>query len=178
MFKFKAPYEMNENASVAGCFQFQLRDAVFLARARCGSTAVKLHDNSSVAGGRAAMRRRLRRVIPIFAVALLVQLLAPIGAFRFVATAIADPAAVAPRCAAMAAQQDNPSDSLPSQDGSCCAICAVGLGSAPVPAAQPQDFVVARPYQTVVWNPADQPALRGHRAIHAQARGPPAARPA
>jgi hypothetical protein len=126
------------------------------------------------AGGQAAMRRCLGRVMPIFAAVLLVQLLAPIGAFRFVATAVSDPVAVAPLCAAMAAAPGNASDSLPAHDGSCCAICAVGLGNAPVPSAGPHNVVAAdRPFRSLAWQPADQPPLGGPRVTGAQARGPP-----
>jgi len=112
--------------------------------------------------------------MPIFAAVLLVQLLAPIGAFRFVATAVSDPAAVAPLCADMAAGPGNSSDSLPAHDGACCAVCAIGLGNAPVPSAGSPNFAAAdRPFRSVAWQPADQPPLGGHRVPGAQARGPP-----
>lgn len=120
------------------------------------------------------MRRRLGRMIPIFAVALLVQLLAPIGAFRFVAAAIADPHSSVHLCAAMAsADRDEAPASLP-HDGGCCAICAVGLGGGPAPAASPGDFAtIARVHQRLTWSLTEQAPPAARAGVNAQARAPP-----
>ncbi|WP_322517255.1 DUF2946 family protein [Rhodopseudomonas palustris] len=121
------------------------------------------------------MRRRLGRIIPVFAVALLVQLLSPIGAFRFVASAIADPANSIHLCSAMSSGE--PGETQPadrSHDGACCAICSVGLGGGPTAAPASQDFaVIERPHQRVIWSRTEPapPASRAH--VNAQARAPP-----
>ncbi|MFC0243181.1 DUF2946 family protein [Rhodopseudomonas telluris] len=122
------------------------------------------------------MRRCLKRTIPIFALALLVQLLSPIGAIRFVASAAADPLATAHLCSAMAADQDGaPATGLP-HDGGCCAICAVGLGGAPTPAAAPEAFVsLDRPQHRLSWPHREAAPLLQHLSANAQARAPPAA---
>lgn len=121
------------------------------------------------------MRRCLKRMIPVFAVALLVQLLSPIGAIRFVASAIADPLAAVQLCSAMGGDQDGGATGLP-HDGGCCAICAVGLGGAPTPAATPEAFVsLDRSNYQISWphREAAPPAQR--LGASAQARAPPAA---
>lgn len=121
------------------------------------------------------MRRRLWRVIPIFAVALLVQLLSPIGAFRFVASAIADPSSSVHLCSAMAsADNGETSPTGVPHDGGCCAVCAVGLGGAPMPAAAPRDFaVVERTYQRLVWSVSEQAPPVARAGLNARARAPP-----
>ncbi|MGP9810961.1 DUF2946 family protein [Rhodopseudomonas sp. NSM] len=121
------------------------------------------------------MRRRLGRMIPVFAVALLVQLLSPIGAFRFVASAIADPQNSIHLCSAMASADDG--ETQPAErghDGACCAVCSVGLGGGPTAAPASQDFaVIKRPHQRVIWS-LTEPALPVSRArVTAQARAPP-----
>jgi len=129
--------------------------------------------------GLSALRRRLGRLIPLVALVVLVQLLAPIGAVRFIASAIADPVGAAPLCAEMAKAGQASHAALPSAHGSgCCAICAVGLSGAPVPALPPQDFVVARFAEVVVWHLADSAPVDRRSFAHAHARGPPALVPA
>ncbi|WP_234831233.1 DUF2946 family protein [Rhodopseudomonas palustris] len=120
------------------------------------------------------MRRSLKRLIPVFALALLVQLLSPIGAIRFVAATALDPLAGGQLCSAMAAEQDDSTSGLP--HGGCCAICAVGLGGAAPPAASaPLQAAVARSYQSLSW-PHREPAPSLRRlSAHAQPRAPPSA---
>ena len=52
------------------------------------------------------MRRRLEAFIPIVLFSIVVQLLAPIGAFRAVAHAVSDPLYMATICSGMASSQD------------------------------------------------------------------------
>ena len=52
------------------------------------------------------MRRRLDVFIPIVLFSIMVQLLAPIGAFRAVAHAVSDPLYMATICSGMASSQD------------------------------------------------------------------------
>lgn len=123
------------------------------------------------------MRRGLKRMIPVFALALLVQLLSPIGAIRFVASAAADPLATVHLCSAMASSDSAPA-SAPGllHDGGCCAICAVGIGDAPNPAAvQPAVALVEPNYLQLSW-PHREPAPPARRSsADAQPRAPPAA---
>ena len=111
-------------------------------------------------------------------VVVVVQLLAPIGAVRVIANAIADPVGAAPLCAAMAQSERTPEGVPASHGGSCCVICALSLGGAPVPALPQPHFVVARFAQAVVWYLVDAAPLDLRSFAHAQARGPPVLRPA
>ena len=122
------------------------------------------------------MRRALKRMIPVFALALLVQLLSPIGAIRFVAAAAIDPLAAVQLCSAMAAEQGDVGASGLPHTGGCCTICAVGLGGAPThPAPAPAVSVIAASYQPLAWAQREEapPVLRP--SAHAQPRGPPRA---
>ena len=87
------------------------------------------YDASSVLGK--IMRRRLEAFIPIVLLAILVQLMAPIAAFRVVANAVSDPLYMATICSGMASSQDA-SQTTPAKtqhDGAnCCAFCGGGLG--------------------------------------------------
>ncbi|MFZ5736558.1 MAG: DUF2946 family protein [Pseudomonadota bacterium] len=108
-------------------------------------------------------------------VVVLVQLLAPIGVVRFMAGAIADPVGAAPLCAAMA-QPGPASDTAPTgHDAGCCVVCSLGFGGASAPTQPPQDFVVARFAQAVVWHLAVGSVIDARLFVHAQARAPPAA---
>ncbi|WP_041798242.1 DUF2946 family protein [Rhodopseudomonas palustris] len=121
------------------------------------------------------MRRRLRRTIPIFALALLVQLLSPIGAFRFVAFAVADPHNAVHLCSAMAPADDGePQPADRSHEGACCAVCSVGLGGGPTPAPATQDFaVIERPHQRLIWSLTEPAPPTSRAGVNAQARAPP-----
>jgi alkylhydroperoxidase family enzyme len=122
------------------------------------------------------MRRRLARYLPIVALALLVQLLAPIGAFRVVAQAASDPLAMAARCSGMPAAETAPAmpAGVPAADGNCCAVCAMGLGSPPVPGTTPQALdLPRRQFQRVVWQKAITEPPVARVGSNAQARAPP-----
>ena len=119
------------------------------------------------------MRRRLVRYLPLVAIALLVQLLAPIGAFRVAAAAANDPLAAA-ICSGHADDADTAPSGTPQANGNCCAACPAGLAAAPLLEPAPHIFVaLQRDHQRVIWL-ADSAAARLHRAAaHAQPRGPP-----
>jgi hypothetical protein len=120
------------------------------------------------------VRRRLERLIPIVLLAVLVQLMAPIGAFRAVAHAASDPLYLAEICSG--ASDDGhvlPSNGSTAHD--CCVACGAGLAGAVALDAPSSVFVVLqRQYHRVVWlEPLDAlPAIRA--GSHAQARAPPA----
>jgi hypothetical protein len=122
------------------------------------------------------MRRRLERFIPIVLLVVLVQLLAPIAAFRVVAFASSDPLYMASICSDMAASPDG--QSVPSQPahahGECCAICAIGQGGAvAVDPPSPVFLTLQLQFQKIVWLEATDavPAIRV--GSNTQARAPP-----
>jgi len=121
------------------------------------------------------MRRRLEAYIPIVMLALLVQLLAPIGAFRVVAEAASDPLYMAVICSGMSDHADTTSSQLPPAQHDCCAFCASVLGGAAQIDPPPQVFVaLQREYQKVIWLEALDPTTLVRIGSNAQARAPPA----
>lgn len=88
------------------------------------------------------MRRWLRPILPIAAIALWLQLLAPVMACQAVANAAADPLSFAELCGAQHLDRLAPfdrntgppsSDPASSSDHACCAFCAVShSGALPV----------------------------------------------
>jgi hypothetical protein len=124
------------------------------------------------------MRRRLETFVPIVLLSILVQLFAPIAAFRVVAHAVADPLEMTSICAAMASAADAKSAPAKTQHdhGDCCVFCAAGHGGAAVEASPAPVFVsLQRIYQTIAWleSAAMLPTVRV--GSNAQARAPPKA---
>lgn len=122
------------------------------------------------------MRRRLEIFIPIVLLAVLVQLIAPIAAFRVVADAVSDPLYMASICSGMTASADaSQPDSAPMQHGvKCCAFCGVGSAVAVAIYPPPAGFIILhRQYQLVAWLESTEslPAVRA--GSNAQARAPP-----
>jgi hypothetical protein len=120
--------------------------------------------------------RRLELFIPIVLLAVLVQLMAPIAAFRVVAYATTDPLYMASICADMASSSD--SQTAPAQTqrshGRCCAFCGAGFGGTFAVDPPPLIFVsLQRQYQLISWLEAVDllPAVRV--GSNAQARAPP-----
>jgi Protein of unknown function (DUF2946) len=120
--------------------------------------------------------RRLELYIPIVLLAVLVQLLAPIAAFRVVAYAVSDPLYMASICSGMTPSSDAGTDH-PAQThshGDCCAFCVGGHGGAITVDPPPLVFVtLQRQYQRISWLEAavSKPAIRV--GSNAQARAPP-----
>jgi hypothetical protein len=122
------------------------------------------------------MRRRLEAFIPIVLLAVLVQWIAPIAAFRVVAYAVTDPLYMASICAGMTSSSDRQADPAQTQHrhGDCCAFCAGGHGGAIAGDPPPLVFVtLQRQYQRISWLEAavSMPAIRV--GSNAQARAPP-----
>jgi hypothetical protein len=123
------------------------------------------------------MRRRLERFIPIVLFAVVVQLMAPIGAFRAVAQLVSDPLAMAPICSGMPAATDGqtmPSHAPDTHAADCCAFCPTAHGGpALINPPMPVFVHLQRQYQRVVWLEAID-AVPGVRVgSNAQARAPP-----
>ena len=122
------------------------------------------------------MRRRLEIFVPIVLLAVLVQLIAPIAAFRIVAYAATDPLYMASICAEMASSADAQTVPAKTQHnhGDCCVFCAAGHGGAIAIEPPPLIFVILRrQYQHVAWLEAADPMPAGRVGSKAQARAPP-----
>ena len=122
------------------------------------------------------MRRRLEAFVPIVLLAVLVQLMAPIAAFRVVAYATSDPLYMASICTDMASMSDAQSapDKTQHAHADCCAFFGAGHAAAIALDAPPLVFVtLQRQYQRISWlEDADpMPAIRV--GSNAQARAPP-----
>ena len=122
------------------------------------------------------MRRRLEVIIPIVLLSILVQVIAPIGAFRAIANAASDPLHMASICSAMVSSADD-AQAAPgkSQHENCCAFCAAGSGGSV--ALEPPSLVFVslhRQYQLMSWLQAADPLPTLRVGSNAQARAPPA----
>lgn len=122
------------------------------------------------------MRRRLEVFIPIMLLAILVQLFAPIAAFRMVAYAASDPVAAASICHRSAVSTDTqPSPAETQHDhGYCCILCAVAHGAAT--SVDPPSFIfvsLQRLYQRVSWLEAAEAMPIVRVGSNTQARAPP-----
>ena len=122
------------------------------------------------------MRRRLEIFIPIVLLSILVQLFAPIAAFRMVAHAATDPLSMASICTEMASSADAQTAPAKTQHnhGDCCVFCAAGHGGAAAIEPPPLIFVsLQRQYQHVAWLEAADAMPAGRVGSNAQARAPP-----
>lgn len=121
------------------------------------------------------MRRRLEIFIPIVLLAVLVQWLAPVAAFRMVVTAWSDPLSMGSICSGMASASDT---DMPGQtshmQADCCAFCAGHHGVGP--AINPPSPVFATlqlQFQKIAWLEASAPTPKLRAGSNAQARAPP-----
>ena len=122
------------------------------------------------------MRRRLELLIPIVLLAILVQLMAPIAAFRAFAYAANDPLYMASMCSGMGTVADDaqtaPANSQHDRSD-CCAFCA-GNGGTTALAPPPLIFVtLQRQYQRQAWLQAAERMPTVRVGSNAQARAPP-----
>jgi hypothetical protein len=122
------------------------------------------------------MRRRLEIFIPIVLLSIMVQLIAPVAAFRVVADAVSDPLYMASICSGMTASADaSQSAPAPMQHGAkCCAFCGVGVAVAVAIDPPPAAFITLhRQYQLVAWLESADPLPAVRVGSNAQARAPP-----
>ena len=125
------------------------------------------------------MRRRLERCIPIVLLAILVQLMAPIAAFRAFAYAASDPLYMASICSGMGAASDD-AQTAPANTqhdrSDCCAFCGAGFGgAAALEPPLPVFATLQRQYQRVSWLEAAFPMPVIRVGSNTQARAPPQA---
>lgn len=122
------------------------------------------------------MRRRLEFFIPIVILTVMVQLMAPIAAFRVVAYATTDPLYVASICEQTTSSDEVQSAPAKSQHthGNCCAFCGTGAGGAAPLVSPPLIFVaLQRQYQRISWLEAAETLAAVRVGSNAQARAPP-----
>jgi hypothetical protein len=122
------------------------------------------------------MRRRLEIFIPIVLLSILVQLFAPIAAFRVIAYAVSDPFYLASICAETTSSADAQTAPAKTQHdhGDCCVLCAVGHGAATAVEPPPLVFVsLQRQYQRIAWLEAAEAMPVERIGSNAQARAPP-----
>jgi hypothetical protein len=125
------------------------------------------------------MRRRLEAIIPIVLLSILVQLIAPIAAFRAVAYAATDPLYMASICSGTMSSADD-AQTAPAKtshdSGDCCAFCAAGHGGATaLEPPSPLFVTLQRLYQRVSWLEAADLMPTARVGSNAQARAPPQA---
>ena len=122
------------------------------------------------------MRRRLELLIPIVMLAILVQLIAPIAAFRVVAYATSDPLYLASICTETASSPTGHAApaNIPHDHGDCCAFCGAGHGGTVAIDSPPLIFVtLQRQYQRISWLEAADLVLAVRIGSNTQARAPP-----
>lgn len=122
------------------------------------------------------MRWGLGRFIPVVMFAVLVQLLAPVGATWALAAAVSDPLAAAPICSGVsdAYADDTSSGSQPVSHSVCCPLCMLAYAGSAALAAPDAPFVaLQRSYRNVVWLAVHLAPRSNHDAGYAQARAPP-----
>ena len=122
------------------------------------------------------MRRRLEKFLPIVLIALMVQILAPIGACWAAAVAASDPLA-AEICHTDLGQGSGAGDQSGqhrAHDGACAICCVMHAGTAlDTPRNAP---AIAAPYRAaalIVWRDPATDLLRTRVGSNAQARAPP-----
>ncbi|MEY9494687.1 hypothetical protein ABIF33_003707 [Bradyrhizobium elkanii] len=121
-----------------------------------------------------AMRRRLKNFLPIVLVALLVQILAPIGACWAASLASSDPLAAATICHGDAGSGAGQGDQTghDAHDG-CCSACSVLQIGAPVDSPQVAAQAVERLPSRIAWLDFASEFDRSRAGLSAQARAPP-----
>jgi Protein of unknown function (DUF2946) len=121
------------------------------------------------------MRQQLRKYIPVFLIALMVQILAPIGASVAVAIAASDPLAAAEICQDHSVPAPGDQGKQHQTHDANCVLCCVFSGSAAL-ANTPDTIGLVAPYridQGVVLHDRT-PRLAGSFAgSNARARAPP-----
>jgi hypothetical protein len=119
--------------------------------------------------------RRLKRYFPIFMIALMVQILAPIGVNVAFAAAVSDPLAAAEICHQTAPSQgDDQGGQRQTHDASCVLCC--GFNASAAAFSSPEPISWAAPYRVtsdIVWRD-EAPLLADSRTgSNAKARAPP-----
>ncbi len=122
------------------------------------------------------MRRRFQKYLPIVLIALMVQILAPIGACWAAAIAASDPLAAANIChdgASATGQRDNQTAPDSHRGGSCALCCLAGAGAS-IDTPKIEAFAVpCRETAQVAWHDRAVDDFLSRTGSNAQARAPP-----
>jgi hypothetical protein len=120
------------------------------------------------------MRRRLKNFLPVFLVALVVQIFAPIAACWAAGIAASDPLAAAVIC------HDNTASGSPEGDQTgqhvrdgCCSVCSVLQTGAPIDAPLATSIAIERPAERVAWLDFTSRLADVRAGSQHQARAPP-----
>ncbi len=120
------------------------------------------------------MRRRLGQFLPIVLIAMLVQILAPIGASWAFGAAASDPLHLAGICSSAAPDEAGGSDTTQHHiAGTCCTLCCVAQSVTPPPDPQAAFVILHRDADIVVWRDGVPERLGAAVNSQAQARAPP-----
>ena len=122
------------------------------------------------------MGRRLEVFTPIVLLSILVQLFAPIAAFRVIAYAVNEPLYMASICSEMTPSADGQAAPAKTQHdpGDCCVFCAGGHDGSITIEPPSLIFVSLQGlYQRVSWLEAANPLPSVRVGSNAQARAPP-----
>ena len=124
------------------------------------------------------MRQRLPIYLPAFLMALMMQIIAPIGASWAMASVLSDPLATfggATICHSVGEETNNQPDQTGHHvhDGACALCCLVVHAGASLDTPKISVAVPYRSSSTVVWHNMAQDLLGRLSTSHAKARAPP-----
>lgn len=114
--------------------------------------------------------RNLRFAFPLCVAALLVQLLAPVGAQRAMARASFDRMAAAAHCSAAGNTRDVDAPAPADLEETCCALCAL---TTHVPVLAPQAASLPAPPREAARAPRVESERTARAVLSPPARGPP-----
>jgi hypothetical protein len=119
--------------------------------------------------------RRLKRYFPIFMIALMVQILAPIGVSWAFASAVSDPLAAAEICHSNLPSNGTDQGGQHQDHDANCVLCC-GFSANAAPGSTPEPASLAAPYRPasgVVWQDLAPQLADSSTGSNAQARAPP-----
>ncbi|MGY3615528.1 DUF2946 domain-containing protein [Bradyrhizobium sp. USDA 10063] len=119
------------------------------------------------------MRRRLKNFLPVFLIALVVQVFAPIAACWAAGIAASDPLAAAIICHGNTTGSDETDQGGPHVRDGCCSVCNVLQTGAPVDPPEMTAGIVERSPEQVAWLDFVSRLTDVRARSHAQARAPP-----
>jgi Protein of unknown function (DUF2946) len=124
----------------------------------------------------APMRRRFQKFLPIILIALVVQILAPVGATFAAAIAASDPLSAAPIC--HGGEGGLPTHGDPNgraHDGVCSVCCAAQAGASPDTPKAAISPVPTRVAARIIWRDESVDLPPARAGSNSQARAPPLA---
>lgn len=119
------------------------------------------------------MRRRLKILLPVFLVALVVQVFAPIAACWAAGIAASDPLAAAVICHDSTGSGDQSDQGVPHVRDGCCSTCNVLQTGAPVDPPPTIATAIERLPERVAWHDFVARLTNVRAGSQAQARAPP-----